>query len=143
MNSTKKRTSKVAKTHLGVGLAASVAAAALGAYFLYGSKHAEKNRAKVKGWTLKAQSEVLTHMKRMKQVSEADYQAIVSRVIAQYRGAKNVTGPELLALASDLRRHWKAIKPKFLHSTSRSRRAKKTSRSMPKTQSRRAKSRKK
>jgi hypothetical protein len=50
------------KAEIGAGIAAGVAAAALGAYFLYGSKDAKKNRAKVKGWMLKARGEVLEQL---------------------------------------------------------------------------------
>ena len=46
------------KIAAGVGLTAAAVAAA-GAYFLYGSKDADKNRKTVKSWGLKAKAEVL------------------------------------------------------------------------------------
>jgi hypothetical protein len=102
--------SGVKKAEIGAGIAATVAAAALGAYLLYG-KDGAKNRKKVRGWTLKAKGEILEQVEKMGHVTEAGYQDVVNRVIASYRGAKNVTGPELMALATDARKHWKALKP--------------------------------
>jgi hypothetical protein len=101
------------KAEIGAGIAAGVAAAALGAYFLYGSKDAKKNRAKVKGWMLKARGEVLEQLETMEQVTESSYDAVVKNVLQNYRGLRNVSAAELVALASDLRRHWKTLKPMF------------------------------
>lgn len=110
---TAKELSNTRKAEIGAGIAAGVAAAALGAYFLYGSKDAKKNRAKVKGWALKAKGEVLQELENMERVTEDSYERVVNNVIANYKGARNVSASELMALASDLRRHWKALKPMF------------------------------
>ena len=50
--------SNAQKLGIGVGLTAAAVAAA-GAYFLYGSKGAAKNRKVVKSWAIKAKGEVL------------------------------------------------------------------------------------
>lgn len=101
------------KAGIGAGVAAAAAAAALGAYFLYGSKNAKQNRAKVKGWMLKARGEVLEQVEKMQSITEGTYEDVVQNVLANYRGARNVSAPELAALAADLRKHWRAIKPMF------------------------------
>lgn len=101
------------KAGIGAGIAASAAAAALGVYLLYGSKNAPKNRAKVKGWMLKAKGEVLSELENMGQVTEGAYQDVVNRVLASYRGARNVRSAELVELAADLRRHWRNLSEAF------------------------------
>jgi hypothetical protein len=93
----------------GAGIAATVAAAAIGAYFLYG-KDGAKNRKKVKGWMLKAKGEILEKVEALENVSEGKYQQIVEEVAARYRGARNVDKAELVALITDAKRHWKTMK---------------------------------
>ncbi len=101
------------KAGIGAGIAASAAAAALGVYLLYGSKNAPKNRAKVKGWMLKAKGEVLSELENMERVTEGTYQNVVNKVLASYRGARNIKSAEFMELAADLRRHWKSIAGSF------------------------------
>jgi hypothetical protein len=100
------------KAEIGTGVAAAVAAAALGAYLLYG-KNGTKNRKAVKGWMLKAKGEILEQMENAQTITESGYQDIVNKVISNYRGAKNVSAAELMALAADARKHWKTLKPMF------------------------------
>ncbi len=97
---------------LGAGVAAAVAAAALGAYFLYG-KDGQKNRRKVKGWMLKAKGEILERVEGLESVSQDAYEDIVKKVLAGYKGAKNVTSAEVLEMTNDARRHWQALRPLF------------------------------
>ena len=52
----KNELSTAQKVGIGFGLTAAAVTAA-GAFFLYGSKEAAKNRKKVKGWMLKAKGE--------------------------------------------------------------------------------------
>jgi hypothetical protein len=101
--------STVKKAEVGAGIAAGVAAAAIGAYLLYG-KNGAKNRKTVKGWALKAKGEILEQVENMQNITESGYQDIINNVVASYRGAKNVSEPELMALAADARKHWKAIR---------------------------------
>ena len=62
------------KSHMsgavGLGLAAITAAAAAGAYFLYG-KDGAKNLKKIKSWSLKAKAEVLEKLEKAKDISTA------------------------------------------------------------------------
>jgi len=85
-------------------LAGAVAAA--GAYFLYGSKHAKKNRAVVKGWAVKAKGEVLQKMETLKEMDEEAYNNVVDAVVSRY---KAVDPKEMKALISELKGHWKSI----------------------------------
>jgi hypothetical protein len=106
----KKTTSKKSSGGFGlVALAAATAATAAGAYFLYGSKNASKNRKKIKGWTLKAKGEVLEKMEKMKNIDETDYKRIVDTVAAKYKKIKTVNTKEAEALAKELKAQWKEI----------------------------------
>jgi uncharacterized protein HemX len=110
---TKKKTAKrkttKKKSSNGLGLVALAAATAAGAYFLYGSKNAAKNRKKVKGWTLKAKGEVLEKMEAMKNIDEVDYKRIVDTVATKYKKLKTVNTKEAEALAKELKAQWKEI----------------------------------
>jgi hypothetical protein len=103
------------KVGIGVGLTAAVAAAA-GAYFLYGSKGASKNRKAVKSWALKAKAEVLERLEQAKAMSKDEYEALLGTVVGAYTGVQNVTKSELKDFATEMKQHWhaieKATKPK-------------------------------
>lgn len=108
--STKKTPKKSSGTAHAAGVGAFLAAAA-GAYFLYGSRDAAKNRKKVKGWALKAKGEVLEHIEKAKtELSEERYHEIIDKVERKYKALKDVENKELEAVMKDLRKHWKNIK---------------------------------
>ena len=95
-----------------VGIGAGIAAAAaLGAYFLYG-KDGAKNRKKVKGWALKAKGEILERLEQLQDVSEDAYHNIVEQVTARYKDAKNVDAKELKAIIAEAKKHWVSMKKK-------------------------------
>jgi hypothetical protein len=96
------------KIGVGVGLSA-VAAAAVGAYFLYGSKSAPKNRKAVKSWALKAQADVLEKIENAQEMSQKEYEEIVKAVSGAYAGAKNASKKDLLEFTSEMKDHWKSI----------------------------------
>ena len=73
---TSKKDSYADDVAIGVGLTTAAVAAA-GAYFLYGSKSASKNRKQVKSWALKAKAEVLEKIEDAKEMSEDEYQDLV------------------------------------------------------------------
>jgi hypothetical protein len=91
------------KTAVGVGIIAAIA----GAYFLYGSKDAAKNRKKIRGWTLKAKGEVLEKLEKMQDATEAEYGSIVDAVMRKYSAIKSIDTAEVDSLGKDLKRHWK------------------------------------
>lgn len=97
------------KVAMGVGLAA-VAAAAAGAYFLYGTEAGKKKRKEVRGWMLKAKGEMLDKIEALKDVSEETYNQVVDTVAKRYEGVKNVDPIELAALVRDVKNHWRGIK---------------------------------
>ncbi|HEU0081087.1 MAG TPA: hypothetical protein VFQ72_03635 [Candidatus Paceibacterota bacterium] len=89
---------------------ASITAAAIGGYYLYGHKDAAKNRAKVKGWMLKAKGEVLEELEKVQDVGESAYMTAVDAVAKKYRELKNVEPEELAAFIEEMKGHWQGIR---------------------------------
>ena len=104
----KKELSPSQKFEIGVGLTAAAVAAA-GAYFLYGSKDAEKNRKAVKSWALKAKADVLEKLEDTKKMTRAEYQEVVHAAAAAYAGAKNATKKDLKAFTEEMMEHWDTL----------------------------------
>jgi hypothetical protein len=92
----------------GVGLGA-VAVAAAGAFFLYGSKNAAKNRKQVKSWALKAKAEVLERLEDAQEMTQAEYEQLIKSVSAAYAGAKNASKKDILEFSNEMKGHWKSI----------------------------------
>ena len=89
---------------------AGVTAAAVGAYYLCGSKDAAKNRAKVKGWMLKAKGEVLEELERAQEVTESAYHSAIDAVAQKYQALKSVDADELAAFVAEMKGHWEGIR---------------------------------
>jgi len=106
--------------------ALATVAASAGAYFLYGSKDAQKNRKMVKGWALKAKGEVMEKIEMLKgELTEENYNKIVDTVLLKYQNVKTSTQDEVLELGGELKSHWKNIK-KHLVVAPQNKKAKKT-----------------
>ena len=93
----------------GAGLA-TIAAAAAGAFFLYGTKEGAKHRKQIRGWALKMKGEVVEKMEQMKDVSEQKYGELVDGVAKRYQGVKSIDQSELVAMVGELKGHWRNIK---------------------------------
>ena len=93
----------------GVGITAAVAAAAAGAYFLYGTNEGKKQRKKIRGWALKAKGEVLEQLENLKEVNEEAYNKVVETVTRKYKDLKQVDPSELASMARELKGHWNSI----------------------------------
>ena len=85
-------------------------AAAIGTYYLYGHKDAEKNRAKVKGWMLKAKGEVLDELEKVQDVTESVYMTAVDAVAKRYNELKNIDAADLETFIKEMKGHWHGIK---------------------------------
>ncbi|PJE64348.1 MAG: hypothetical protein COU90_02760 [Candidatus Ryanbacteria bacterium CG10_big_fil_rev_8_21_14_0_10_43_42] len=92
---------------VGIGLAA-LAAAAAGAYFLYG-KNGVKNRKKVKSWMFKMRAEVQDNIEKMQDVSKESYNRVVDETARHYSALKQVDRKELDQMVRELKGHWKSI----------------------------------
>lgn len=110
---TKKMTNKVTtptKQAAAVGFGLTAAAAAIaGAYFLYGSKNAAKNRKVVKGWMLKAKGEVLSAVEKAQTMTKEEYEELVTKIGKGYLAAKEMTESDLAAFTKEMHTHWKDL----------------------------------
>ena len=103
-----KKTSDAAKVGIGIGLTAAAVSAA-GAYFLYGSKNAAKNRKKVKSWALKAKGEVLEALEKAETITEEEYRDLVESAIGAYGTIKTATKGEVKDFQREMADHWDAL----------------------------------
>ncbi len=103
-----KKITKEQAVGIGVGLTAAAVAAA-GAYFLYGSKNAAKNRKAVKSWTLKAKAEVLEKIEEAKDMSQEEYEQLIDTVSTAYQGVKSASKADLVTFKKEMKEHWKQI----------------------------------
>ncbi len=104
----KKKLSGPQKVGIGVGLTAAAVAAA-GAYFLYGTKDAAKNRKNVKSWMLKAKADVLEALEKAEHITEDEYNALVEIVGGTYSRFKNASGGEIKDFKNEMKDHWREI----------------------------------
>lgn len=114
----KNRKEQKSGNSMGVALLGGLAAAAAaGAYFVYGNKDAQNKikRVKgqvtstVKGWALKAKAEALEKIEKLKQVDESAYHTVIDTVMKKYTNIKNIDTKDVEAVAKELRSHWKNI----------------------------------
>ena len=108
-----KNEGSVSKTSVGIGVGVTAALlSAAGAYFLYGSKDAAKNRKSVKSWMLKAKAEVLDGIETAKDMTKEDYEKLVDTSVKTYSKLKSASAEEVIQLAKELKSHWKELEKK-------------------------------
>lgn len=105
----KKQTKNTKSSKAPIVLGAVALASLAGAYFLYGSKEAVKNRKHLKGWVVKAKGEVIEKLEKIKAESEEEYNTVVDAVLRKYKAVKSIDTNEVDALGRDLKKHWKAF----------------------------------
>jgi hypothetical protein len=96
------------KLGIGVGLTAAAVAAA-GAYFLYGSKNAPKNRKKVQSWALKAKGEVLEALEKADKMTAGEFQTLVDGVLATYGKAQKLSKTDLQNFKKEMGENWSGL----------------------------------
>lgn len=103
----KQGTSKIGIT------AASLAATAVaaGAYYFYYSKSAKKNRAVAKEWMKKAEKEIVSETKKLKEaaLNKENYNKIVTAVSDKYQKLKKLESGELKDFAGALKSAWTQV----------------------------------
>lgn len=107
------KSNKAGKIITGAGITAAIAAAAAGAYFLYGTKEGKKQRKKLESWGMKMKKETVAQMKKLKKVNEKEYHKVVDTVTKRFKNLKDVDPQELAQMARELKAYWKNIKREF------------------------------
>lgn len=105
-NNKKKDNHEVA---IGLGVTA-LAAAAAGAYFLYGSKKGPARRKALKSWTVKMKGEVMEEIENAKELTQDTYHDVIDKVSKKYEALQNIDQDELKETVKRLKGHWKDIK---------------------------------
>jgi len=106
----KKRMNISAGAKMGVGASLTAAAvAAAGAYFLYGSKNAAKNRKKVAGWVEDAKKEVMKGLEKAKTMSEEEYKELVEKVSHAHGELSKISKADLVKFQKEMKDGWKVI----------------------------------
>lgn len=114
-----------------VGLAAATMAAAAGAYYLYGSKDAAKNRRAVSTWMRRAEREIVHEAKKLKNAAftEDNYRRVISGVAQRYQQLQNVDPADVQKFVSAVQKSWRqageAVKSRAEHTPTTLRRVKK------------------
>jgi hypothetical protein len=106
----KKQTNEHGNGAVVAGILGVAAAAAAGAYFLYGTKDGKKMKKQIRGWALKAKGEVLEKVEKLKEVNEEAYHQVIDAVLKRYKTIKGIDTVELAAIASELKGHWANIR---------------------------------
>ncbi|OGG85732.1 hypothetical protein A2392_02995 [Candidatus Kaiserbacteria bacterium RIFOXYB1_FULL_46_14] len=95
---------------VGIGVALTTAAvAAAGAYFLYSSPNAAKNRKKVKGWMLKAKGEMLEVLEKAGKMTAEEYQQALDAVAAGYSHLQNASKADIAEFKKEMMSNWQKI----------------------------------
>lgn len=100
--------SNAQKLGIGVGLT-TAAVAAVGAYFLYGSKNATNNRKKVKSWGLKAKGEVLGVLEKAEKITEGEFKDLVDKVARSYEKVEKLSKRELSEFKNEMADNWQDL----------------------------------
>lgn len=101
----KKAKSSIIPTAISAGLAV----AAAGTYFLYGSRHATRNRRLVKAWSLKARGEILEQLTKLPEIDERTYHKVIKEVAGKYKALENINAKDVKEFTGELQDHWKDI----------------------------------
>jgi len=96
-------------SNLGVAVGLGAAAAAVGAYFMYGSKKAAKNRKAVKSWMFKAKAEVLEALENTEEMSKREYERLIDEVGKSYGSLKDATRNDMAGFKKEMKEHWLEI----------------------------------
>ncbi|MBP9836608.1 MAG: hypothetical protein KBC78_02110 [Candidatus Pacebacteria bacterium] len=94
---------------LGVAVGLSAVAAAVGAYFMYGSKKAAKNRKAVKSWMFKAKADVLEALENTQDMSKREYEKLIDAVGTSYSNIETASRADLAAFKKEMKEHWLEI----------------------------------
>ena len=86
----------------------TLAAAAIGAFWLYGAKGAARNRKMASSWILKARAEVMDAVEKVKDIDKDAYLKIVDTVVNKYTKSQS-NYHDVKAIASEMKAAWAYI----------------------------------
>lgn len=105
------------KVIAGAGLALAAAAAAGAGYFFYGHKNGARHRAKAARWAKSLHADVLKKAKKIKDIDEKAFAAVVAEASKAYETVKGVDKKDLIAAGEELRASWAHIQKEISRTT--------------------------
>jgi hypothetical protein len=94
---------------IGMFLTGAVAALLAGGFFLFGSKNAKRNRQNVEWWVEDAKDEVLSNVKKIKNLTRSKFEETIDKVIDKYADFKDATKEKVDGLREELRSRWDEV----------------------------------
>jgi hypothetical protein len=104
----KKKTNTKSKVLIGTGLALAAAAG-----YLFSTTKPATRKKFVTDVTKKVKAEVSKRFGQAKSKSQAGYQKVVSEVLREYQGVKNIDAQEFSKIGQELKSHWRSIAESF------------------------------
>ncbi len=98
---------KINTTAVALGTTA-LATAAIGAYWLYGSKDASKNRKAAASWILKARAEVMDAIGKISDIDKQKYFDLVDGAIQKYAQSHD-NASEVATVTKEMKAAWSHI----------------------------------
>ena len=70
---------------------------------MYGSKHAQENRRKVKSWMLKAKAEALEALESAQEMSQEEYEQLIEGIAATYSAVQDASRGDIAAFKKEMK----------------------------------------
>lgn len=103
------KTSTMKKVAIATGVTGLLAAATLGAHFLFNTKKGKQSLKHIKSWAFKMKSELLDKLEKAKEVNKEVYDTVVDELSEKYKKVKGMTIDEVSEIAQELKSQWKNI----------------------------------
>ncbi len=94
---------------LKAGLGVAAIAAAAGTYYFFG-KDGKSHRKSAQAWVNNAKRDVLSQVKKLKEVNEKTYNMVAAKVMDKYSKFQKENPETYALLAKEIKSHWPKIK---------------------------------
>ncbi len=102
-------TSTMKKVAIATGITGLLAAATLGAHFLFNTKKGKQSLKHIKSWAFRMKSDLLDKLERAKEVNKEVYERVVDELAEKYKKVKGMTLEEVTEIAQELKSQWRNI----------------------------------
>jgi len=108
-NTNTEKTSTMKKVAIATGVTGLLAAATLGAHFLFNTKKGKQSLKHIKSWAFKMKAEMLEKLERAKEVNQEVYDRVIDEIGEKYKKVKGMTVEEVTEIVQELKSQWKKI----------------------------------